>query len=568
MGNGCSSFGVGPPDSSPLHGRRLSAHDNEERKFPPSSDADAQLAIVLQNRAINEARGAKADCLGESTWQPQSGPLAPARSQLLLRVQNLGWQLLQLLPFRDLSVLATAAKGFRTLIWQHPAYLDALPVHGLLINPLTDVKLLEEADKEMSAFMRQEHALLDKLGAEMERSGWPTPAIRKLMSELSPKKFAARVEIDGLLKKADAGTINPTERRWLCFSLSSFEPAELIEEAIAEAAKGNRDLLHDLARRTAINNCVAEIHDLAKRSESLKAQEEALKLLPKHSIALLKAKYVHAKVRDSIHSLSHARRDQLVALSARLAALRDDDRRPQGLFANILNAIEQLQASHPADRIQSRQLLAKGFEHELNEHLVECDSWIQACSKQPIDLTPIDLKRVGMAWSRAGLPVSALQTMSEAIRLAHLDHGAALRAHLTVLRDGLLATATTSLMEHYAVESNPTVSFSSSPPPAPMAANEFTFTHVDRITGKVYPPERHVHNGDKPFAKRFVVTNDDGEIVHVRTHVFNARPRRSQRNQPAFSGQSEPVVMHLDESKRPWPAPSHGSDPEGETKRR
>lgn len=555
MGNGCSSFGVGPSDSSPLNGRRLSANDNEERKFPPSSGADTQLAIVLQSRAIHEARGANADCLRESTWQPQPGPLAPAvRTQLFLRVQNLGWQLLQFLPFRDLSVLATAAGGFRTLISQHPAYLDSLPVHGLLIKPLTDVQLLEQADREMGAFMRQEHALVDEFGAVMERSGWPTRAILKLMSELSPGRFAAHVEIDGLLRKAEAGTISGRERRWLCLSLSSFEPAELIEEAIAEAVQGNRDLLRDLARRTSINNCVPEIHDLAKRSESLKAQEEALKLLPKHSVALLKAKYVHARERDPIHSLSHARRDKLVELSARLAALRDDDRRPQELFGNILNAMEKLQASHPARHggIQTRQLLARGFEHALNEHLVECDRWIQACSKQPIDLTLIDLGRVGMAWSRAGLPVSALQTLSEAVRLVLHDNGAALRVQFASLRQGLLAAATTSLMEHYAVESNPTVSFSSSPPPgAPMAANEFTFTHVDRITGKVYPPETHVHIGDKPFAKKFIVTNERGEIVHVRTHVFNARPRRPQRNEPAFSGQSDaPVVMHFDESKR------------------
>lgn len=559
MGNTCSSIGAGPSSSSPLHGRDLPANDNEERKFPPASDADAQLAIVLQNRAMREAAGASTVCLHASTSQPQSQPGpqcssgAAVRTQLLLRVQNLGQQLLQFLPYRDLSMLATTATGFRALISQHPAYLNAMAVHSHLVKPLADSKLLNVARKEMREFMQQEDALLEKVEALMEQSGWPIRAVVKLMSQLSPERFARYTEIDGLLRKAEAGTISQKEQRWLCFSLTESESPELVEEAIAEAAQGNGDPLRDLAMRTVISYCVREVHDLAKRSESLKAQEYQLNLLPKHSIASLKAKYAHVKERDAIHHLSNAQRGRLAALAAGLASLRDEDPRPLGILRNILGVTERLHDSDPArnGRIQTSRLLAMGFEHELNEHLVECDEWIRLCSTGPVDLDRMDLQKVGMAWSRAGLPVSALQTMSEAFRLGHHDKGAALRKQLNVLREGLLATATTSLIEHYAVNSNPTVSFSSSPPASsPMAANEFTFTYVDPVTGKAYPPQTYAHTGDKPFARKFFVTNERGEIIHVRTHVFNARPQRAQRSQQAPSGIGDAqVVMHFDESK-------------------
>ena len=559
MGNTCSSIGAGPSSSSPLHGRGLPANDNEERKFPPASDADAQLAIVLQNRATREAAGASPVCLHASTSQPQLGPGgqrsagAAVRTQLLARVENLGQQLLQFLPYRDLSMLAATAGGFRALISQRTAYLNAMAVHSHLVNPLADKKLLNAAHKEMREFMQQEQALLEKAKALMEYSGWPIRTVVKLMSQLSLERFARYSEIDGLLRKAEAGTISQKEQRWLCFSLTDFEPPALVEEAIAEAAQGNRDSLRDLAMRTAINYCVLEVHDLAERSECLKAQEDELKLLPKHSIASLKVKFAHVKERDAIHHLSNAQRGQLAALAAGLAALRDEDPRPPGLFQKILGAMERL---HDSDRarngtIQTSRLLAMGFESELNEHLVECDEWIRLCSTEPIDLERIDLHKVGMAWGRAGLPVAALQTMSEAIRLAHHDKGAALHEQLNVLRKGLLVTATASLIDHYAVDSNPTVSFSSSPPAnSPMAANEFTFTYVDPVTGKAYPAQTYVHAGDKLFARKFFVTNERGEIIHVRTHVFNARPQRAPRNQQAPSGIGDTqVVMHFDESK-------------------
>jgi hypothetical protein len=472
---------------------------------------------------------------------------------LLVRLQNLGWQLLQFLPLRDLSVLATASRGFEPLVSQHPAYLDALAIHSHLVSPLADVKLLDEAGREMRAFMREEHALVEELGARMEESGWSIRHVLKLMSELSPGKFAGYVEIDYLLKKAEAGTISAKEQRWLCFSLSDFEPPELVEEAMTGAGQGNAEPLRDLARLTAINYCVSQVHDLAQRSEVLRAQEDKLKSLPKRPMASLKAKYAHVKDRDAIHRLSNAQRGQLVALSAQLAALRDEDPRPKGLLVNILGARERLQASDTANNgnIQTRRLLAMGFEHELYEHLVECDRWIRACKEADIDLAPIDLNRVGMAWSRAGLSVSALETLSEAIRLAHVDKGAALHAQLTVLRNGLLATATSALIEHYAVASNPTVSYSSSPPArSPTAVNKYTFAYVDPITQQEFPSQTYVHIGDKPFAKKFFVKNDRDEIIHVRTHLFNARPHRSQRSRQP--GQSDaPVVMHFDETKRP-----------------
>jgi hypothetical protein len=487
---------------------------------------------------------------------------------LLVRLQNLGWQLLQFLPFRDLSVLATASRGFQPLVSQHPAYLDAFALHSRLVSPLADVKLLDEAGKAMRAFMHEEHALVELLGSQMEQSGWPTRDVLKLMSELSPGKFAGYVEIDYLLKKAEAGTISAKEQRWLCFSLSDFEPPELVEEAIAAASQGNPEPLRDLARHTAINYSVSQVHDLAHRSEVLRAQEDKLKLLPKRGMMLLKAKYAHVSSRDAIHQLTHAQRSQLVALSTQLAALRGEDPRPEGLLGSILAAREELQKSVTANdgKVQTRRLLAMGFEHQLYEHLVECDEWVQACKAEPIDLAHIDLQRVGMAWSRAGLPVSQLQTMSEAIRIANLDNGAALCVQLTILRDGLLATATSALIEHYEVASNPTVSYSSSPPArSPTAMNEYTFAYVDPVTRHQFPSETYVHIGDKPFAKKFIVRNSRDEIIHVRTHLFNARPQRSQRSQQPASGQSDaPVVMHFDESKRPWP---RGTEPDGETKR-
>lgn len=557
-----------------MNGRRPSANDNEERKYPPSTDADTQLAIVPAYQATREADsgGAYPVCLHSSTWQPhphpQGLPAATVRTHLLVRLQNLGWQLLQFLPFRDLSVLATASRGFQPLVSQHPAYLDALALHSRLVSPLADMKLLDEAGKAMRAFMREEHALVEMLGWQMEQSGWPTREVLKLMSELSPGKFAGYVEIDCLLKKAEAGTISEKEQRWLCFSLTDFEPPELVEEAIAAARQGKGEPLRDLARHTAINYSVSQVHDLAERSKKLRAEEDKLKLLPKHGMASLKAKYAHVKGRDEIHHLSDAQRRQLVSLSAQLTVLRGEDPRPEGLLPNILAAREGLQAIDTANNgtIQTRRLLAMGFEHELYEHLVECDKWIEACKGEHIDLALIDLEKVGMAWSRAGLPVSALQTLSEAIRIAHLDKGATLRVQLTVLRDCLLATATSALIEHYAVASNPTVSYSSSlPARSPIAVNNYTFAYVDPVTQQEFPSQTYVHIGDKPFAKKFFVRNDRDEIIHVRTHLFNARPQRSQRSQQPASGQSDaPVVMHFDESKRPWPS---GSDPDAETKR-
>lgn len=554
MGGTCSSLGAGPSNSSPLNGRRPSTNDNEERKLPPSADADAQLAIVLQNQAMREADGYGDDpaCLHLSTWQHESHApetmrsAAAVRSRLLVSLQNLGWQLHGFLPFRDQSVLATTARGFHTLISQDRTHLDALPVLSYLISPLTDVKLLAEAGKEMRTFMRQEHALVENLASRMEHSGWSIDAVLNLMRKTSPHRFGAYQELTLLLSKAETGTLNQRERGWLCFSLSNLEPPELIEEAIAKAEQDNGESVRDLARRTAINYCVLEGHDLAERLERLKLREDELESLPKHSIASLKAKFAHVHPRDSLHQLSGVQRGQLVALSSQLTALRDEDPRSAGLLGSILAATERLQRSDPTTdgRIQTRRLLAKGFEHELNEHLVECETWIRTCSTEPIDLTHIDLKRVGMAWSRAGLPVSALQTMSEAIRLAHHDQGAALRVQLTVLRDGLLATATASLVDHYKAESNPTVSFSSSPTVgSPAAVEEFTYAYVNPITGKAYPPERHLHIGDKPFARRFIVKDENDDIVHVHTHVFNAGPRRS----PPM--RNEPVVMHFDETK-------------------
>jgi hypothetical protein len=121
-------------------------------------------------------------------------------------------------------------------------------------------------------------------------------------------------------------------------------------------------------------------------------------------------------------------------------------------------------------------------------------------------------------------------------------------------------------MEHYAVASNPTVSYTSSPPPkSPTAVNEYTFAYVDPVTRQEFPSQTYVHIGDKPFAKKFFVRNDRDEIIHVRTHLFNARPQRSRRSQQVPSGASDAqVVMHFDESKRPWP---RGTDPDAETKR-
>lgn len=562
MGNTCSSIGAGPSTPSPLHDRRQPANDTEERKFPPASDADAQLAIVLQNRAKREAAGASPVCLHAGTPQPQPQPqLRPAaqpgaavRTQLFLRVENLGQQLLQFLPYRDLSVLATTAVGFHALMSQHPAYLNTIAVHNHLVQPLVDVNLLKATRNEMHEFMRQEHAILQKVEALMEQSGWPIRAVVKLMSQLSLERFAGYTQIDGLFRKAEAGTISQQEQRWLCFSLSDCEPPELVEEAIAEAEQGNTDSLRELATRTTINYCVLEVHDLAIRSENLKAQEEKLKSLPKQSLASVKLKYAHVRERDAIHRLSIAQRDQLAALAAGLTALRAEDPRRPGLLRNILAMREErLLDGDPArnGRIQTSRLLAMGYEHELHEHLVECDEWIRLCSTEPVALECIDLQKVAAAWSSAGLPVSALQTMSEAIRLAHHDKGAALHQKLSVLRKGLLATATASLIEHYAVDSNPTVSFSNSPPASsPMAANGFAFAYVDPVTGHAYPAQTYVHAGDKPFAHKFFVTNERGEIIHVRTHLFNARPQGARRSQRAPSGVGDPqVVMHFDESK-------------------
>jgi hypothetical protein len=474
---------------------------------------------------------------------------------LFVRLQNLGWQLLQFLPLRELSVLATASRGFQHLVSQQPAYLNALVVRNHLVSPLADVKLLDQAGKEMRAFMHEEHALVERLGWQMEQSGWSIQDVLKLMSELSAQKFAGYVEIDCLLRKAEAETISAKEQRWLCFLLSNVEPPELIEEAMTEARQGNGEPLRDLARRTTINYCVSQVHDLAERSESLRAQDDKLKSLPKHAMASLKAKYAHVMDRDAIHHLSNAQRAQLVALSTQLTGLRNEDPRPEGLRGNILDAREKLQKSVTANgrNIQTHELLAMGFEHELNEHLVECAMWIRVCKAEHVDISLIDLDRVGMAWSRAGLPVSALQKMSKAISNAHFDKGVALNAQLSLLRDGLLAAATSSLVEHYAVGSNPTVSYSSSPPArSPLAVNVYKFAYVDPVTRHRFPSETYVHIGDKPFAKKFFVRNSRDEIIHVRTHLFNATPQRPQGESAASSGQSDaPVVMHFDESKRP-----------------
>lgn len=557
MGNTCSSIGAGPLSASQLQGAQPS-DENEERKFPPPSDADSQLAIVLQNRAVNEASGTCPDCLGASTSQAQPRPRpqptsgVDVRSQLLVQVQNLGQQLLQFLPYRDLSVLATTSGRFCALISQQPELLRALALHDHLVSPLADLVLLAKAGKEMRGFVREEQALLEKVEALLNRSGWPLRSVVKVMSELSPQRFASFAEIDLLLRKAESGAISQQKHRWLCFALSDVEPPALVEEAIAVARQGNTDALKDLIMRTGMRYCVREVHDLAERSTALKAQEHKLSLLPKYSTAYMKAKYAHLKERDAIHQLSDTERSQLEALAAGLSALTNQDPRPPGLLGNILNAMQRIEDREPArsGKIQTARLLAMGFEHELHDHLVECDEWLRLCSTEPIDVGGMDLHQVRMACGRAGLPASTVETISQALKHAHHDKGAALRVRLNVLHKALLEVAKASLIEHYVVESNPTVSFSSSPAPlSALVENAFSFAYVDPLTGKQYPAQSYAHVGHAPFAKKFFVTNEQGEVIHVRTHLFNAKPRRAQGGQRVPGVGDAQVVMHLGESK-------------------
>lgn len=227
MGHTCSSMGAGPLNSSPVH-RRAPPDDDEERKFPPASDADAQLAIVLQNREISEAAGAGLACLhASSSPQPQQGlecaPHPAVRHRLYEHLEILGTQLLQFLPYRDASVLATVARGYHSHTWGQPTHLHAQARYHRVVQPLAELKLLDEARNELREFIRQEHDLLERSAILMEHFGWSTWDVLQHMSENSLARYAAYMQIDGLFAKAARGTITHADQAYLRLALPEYE---------------------------------------------------------------------------------------------------------------------------------------------------------------------------------------------------------------------------------------------------------------------------------------------------------------------------------------------------------